>query len=217
MVSKVCVDCHNVRADTPKNDWNLGDVRGILEVATTIDKELAAGATVSDRLLLALGLGVLVMLVISGVIGKRIVRRITQTTDSMTALAAGNLEVEVFDAERGDELGAMARTLDIFKRDAIEREKLETEKVALVEVEERARRIDDLVHQFDGKITRVVETVASASTELQEMAEKMSVTAEQNREQSLVVSSAAQQATGNIHTVAAASEEMSTSIGEINR
>lgn len=32
MVSPVCVTCHNSRADTPKNDWKMGDVRGVLEV-----------------------------------------------------------------------------------------------------------------------------------------------------------------------------------------
>lgn len=45
MVSPVCVSCHNSRADTPKNDWKLGDVRGILEVGLPIDsiKSNAAG------------------------------------------------------------------------------------------------------------------------------------------------------------------------------
>jgi methyl-accepting chemotaxis protein len=38
MVSPVCVACHNTRADTPKNDWKMGDVRGILEVTLPIDR-----------------------------------------------------------------------------------------------------------------------------------------------------------------------------------
>jgi methyl-accepting chemotaxis protein len=217
MVSEVCVNCHNKRADTPKNDWQLGDVRGILEVTTAIEGELAAGASVSNRLIAALGVGVLAMLLVSSLIGKRIVKRITRTTAAMTDLASGKLEIEVVGTDRGDELGAMARTLEVFRSNAIEREKLETEKVALVEVEARSRRIDELVRMFDGKITQVVETVAAASTELQTTAEQMSVTAEQTGEQSLAMSSAAEQATSNIHTVAAASEEMSSSIGEINR
>ena len=37
MVSPVCVACHNTRADTPKNDWKIGDVRGVLEVTLPIE------------------------------------------------------------------------------------------------------------------------------------------------------------------------------------
>ena len=43
MVSEVCTGCHNSRADTPKNDWRLGDVRGVLEARSNISKPLASG------------------------------------------------------------------------------------------------------------------------------------------------------------------------------
>ncbi len=32
-----CIDCHNNHPDTPKNDWRVGQVRGILEVITPIE------------------------------------------------------------------------------------------------------------------------------------------------------------------------------------
>ena len=43
MVAEACVACHNTRADTPKDDWQLGDIRGVLEVDTVITEQLAAG------------------------------------------------------------------------------------------------------------------------------------------------------------------------------
>ncbi|WP_020592305.1 c-type heme family protein [Kiloniella laminariae] len=43
MIADACVDCHNSRADSPKTDWKLGDVRGVLEVSTDITDQLAAG------------------------------------------------------------------------------------------------------------------------------------------------------------------------------
>ena len=217
MVSDVCVNCHNERADTPKNDWKLGDVRGILEVSTLIDDELAAGSAVSNRLLLALGIGVLVMLVISTLIGRHIIGRITRTTETMTGLAQGDLDVDVVGMDRVDELGAMARTLDVFKQNAIERRRLEAEQATHQEVEERARKIDELIGLFDAQITRVVETVGTASTDLQSTAEQMAMTAETTNEQTAAVSTAAERTTNNIQSVAAASEEMTNSIGEINR
>jgi len=51
MVSPVCVACHNSRADTPKSDWKLGDVRGVLEIATPIEQQIANGQQISNTLL----------------------------------------------------------------------------------------------------------------------------------------------------------------------
>ena len=42
MVANACVTCHNTRADTPKNDWKLGDIRGVLEVVIPLEKQIAA-------------------------------------------------------------------------------------------------------------------------------------------------------------------------------
>lgn len=46
MVADGCVKCHNTRADTPKNDWKLGDVRGVLEVVMPIEDQVAASNNV---------------------------------------------------------------------------------------------------------------------------------------------------------------------------
>ncbi|MFV2056399.1 MAG: methyl-accepting chemotaxis protein [Thiohalomonadales bacterium] len=63
MVADACVNCHNSRADTPKNDWKLGDVRGVLEVDVPIDDHLAAAQQVSNKLLTIMLLTVLVICV----------------------------------------------------------------------------------------------------------------------------------------------------------
>ncbi len=51
MVSKACVSCHNSRADTPRTDWKLGDVRGVLEVDLSIASALARGKSIEHTLL----------------------------------------------------------------------------------------------------------------------------------------------------------------------
>ncbi len=58
MVNAACVNCHNNRADTPKNDWKLGDVRGVLEITKNIDSQIQNGFTVSFKIILVL-LGVI--------------------------------------------------------------------------------------------------------------------------------------------------------------
>ena len=38
-----CVACHNYRPDTPKSDWKLGDVRGVIEVSIPLETSLGSG------------------------------------------------------------------------------------------------------------------------------------------------------------------------------
>ncbi len=49
MVAQACVNCHNSRVDTPKNDWKLNDVRGVLEVISPIDTQLAANSSMLNK------------------------------------------------------------------------------------------------------------------------------------------------------------------------
>ncbi len=51
MVAQACVNCHNGRADTPKNDWKLNDVRGVLEVISPIGVQLSANEAMVNRLI----------------------------------------------------------------------------------------------------------------------------------------------------------------------
>ncbi len=50
MISQECVNCHNTRADTPKNDWKLGDVRGVLEIIVDIDSALVQSTEMSKTI-----------------------------------------------------------------------------------------------------------------------------------------------------------------------
>ena len=58
-----CVYCHNTRADTPKNDWKLGDVRGVIQVTIDYEDEMILSENemiivISILILLILILGV---------------------------------------------------------------------------------------------------------------------------------------------------------------
>ena len=68
MVAKGCVNCHNTREDTPKNDWKLGDVRGALEVIIPIEEQLSAASILNFEILgsiVALGIIILIILFLS--------------------------------------------------------------------------------------------------------------------------------------------------------
>jgi len=139
-------------------------------------------------------------------------------TGTMERLAGGDLAVEIPSRERQDEIGAMAQAVEVFKTNAVERQRLEAEQVAEREKRERrAQEVDKLTRDFDSEVTGALKTVASAATEMQATASSMTATAEETSRQAEAVSMASDQATGNVQTVASAAEELTASIGEIGR
>jgi methyl-accepting chemotaxis protein len=90
MVVQACVNCHNTIAGSPKKDWKLGDVRGVLEVTSVIDAELANGAALSRSIIIGavlIGLGLLGMaLLVAG----SVTRPIENLIGAMQKVAAGN-------------------------------------------------------------------------------------------------------------------------------
>ena len=115
MVADACVSCHNSRGDSPKTDWKLGDVRRVLEVVTVIDDELVAGQALSDNIIWATALaGGLLVLVISFA-ARRIARPLSDMTDAMNRITAGDEETEIPFYRRNDEIGHIAEGLQVFK------------------------------------------------------------------------------------------------------
>lgn len=151
-------------------------------------------------------------------IGNGIAGPITRMTDAMKRLADGDKTTEVPGTGRGDEIGAMAAAVNVFKENMIKADELaEREKHETEAREERARRIETLTRDFDTGVSELLGTVASASTEMESTAVSMSGIAEDTNMRASNVASAAQQAAANVQTVAAATEELSSSIDEIAR
>ncbi len=149
---------------------------------------------------------------------RAIVKPIIAMTDCMARLAKKDWSTEIPALDRKDEVGQMARAVDVFKQGGIENERL----VAAQQAEEtmkaaRQRKIDNHITEFDRMIGSVLQTVSLASEELQATAQSMSATAEETQRQATAVAAASEQATTNVQTVAAASEELASSISEIGR
>ena len=147
-----------------------------------------------------------------------ITRRIGATTAAMRELADGNLEIEVPDTGRADELGEMAGTLQVFKDNAAERRRLEEQQAAdQAERERRAAQITDEIQRFDGTVGDIISAFGEAAHGLEGSAKVMIGSADEANRQSSSVASAAEEASVNVQTVAAATEELSSSIREIGR
>ncbi|NQW08889.1 MAG: HAMP domain-containing protein, partial [Alphaproteobacteria bacterium] len=141
----------------------------------------------------------------------------TRLTNTMEQLADGDKTVDVEGAQRGDELGSMARAVLVFKENMIKNDELVAEQEAeRTQREERGKAIEAMTEEFDKRVDEMLKTVASATAQLDASAQSMAVTAEATMEQSGAVASASEQATANVQTVAAAAEELSASITEIS-
>lgn len=151
-------------------------------------------------------------------IGRAISGPITRLTQTMQKLAAGELDTEVEGVEKKDELGEMARAVEVFKENGLARLKLESQS----ETEQRQQaekqlRVEDLINNFRETVSAALEVVSSNTTEMSATANTLTTLANGTSGQANEASSASQSASENVQAVAAAAEELAASIEEISR
>lgn len=148
---------------------------------------------------------------------RRIVEPLSQMTDDMARLADGDKTLEIQGLSRKDEIGDMAKAVQVFKENAIAMDKMRAQQEVMKDhaEAEKKKTMMNLADNFESSVKSVVHIVSSASTEMQATAETLSHTAEQTSQRACTVAAASEEATTNVQTVAAASEELSASISEI--
>ncbi|KJC50494.1 chemotaxis protein [Bradyrhizobium sp. LTSP885] len=134
-------------------------------------------------------------------------------------LANGDFSVEVLGTDRKDEIGEIAKAAVSFKDNGLakvrmEQERKDTEKRS---AEQRKADMIKLADDFDGAVGEIIETVSSASTELEASAGTLTNTAERAQELTTAVAAASEEASTNVQSVASATEELSSSVNEISR
>jgi methyl-accepting chemotaxis protein len=180
------------------------------------DAEAMASST-STTLMGSSAAGILVAIGLLGsIVVFAVVRPLSWMTSAMGQLANGDLSINVSGTERKDEVGALARSLQVFKDNAIEARRLAAEQ----EIENqakmrRAQLLDQLTKDFERNVSAMTQGLASAATEMEATAQTMTAIADQTNTQTVSAASAAEQTSANVQTVAAATEELSISIREI--
>ncbi len=171
------------------------------------------------EMLAAAGIGFVGGIVIALTLGNAIANPIVSMTGSMGKLAEGDLEAEIPAQERADEVGRMARAVQVFKDNAIRNKELEAEAEAQKQraEEEKRRAMNELADTFETSVGEIVEGVSAAATELQSTAQSMTTIADDTSNRSTTVAAAAEEASANVQTVASAAEELGSSITEISR
>jgi methyl-accepting chemotaxis protein len=230
--AKAATPEENLKAAARLNSECTPDIESAIGQQTKLtDSLLAASAKIADDMTddanfairmvwTSAGVGLLVGLAIALWIGiKGLARPIADLKIVMEAFARNELKAAVPGIERRDEVGDMARTVEVFKTNAIEVERL---KAGLEATEKRAaeqHKIDmkKLADDFDGAVGEIIETVSSAATELEASAGTLTSTAVRSQELTTMVSTASEEASTNVQSVASATEELTSSVNEISR
>jgi len=150
-------------------------------------------------------------------LGRSISLPIRRMTEAMRRLAQGDMDIDVPGLKRRDEIGDMATSVQVFKDNMIETERLRTEQEEQKQRAEAERRqaMLDIADGLESSVSGIVRDVGAQANQLQTAAQSMSVTAEETGKQSTAVAAASEQASANVQTVASAAGELSSSIQEI--
>ena len=186
------------------------------------DKEIkgAADTYSSSIMMIAVILGAAVLIgVAAGFYTVRDVSRgIASIVTPMRALGSGELTAQVPHQGEKTEIGAMADVLQVFKEALIA--KKAADEAAALDAEakiERGRRVDGITREFETMIGEVVNTVSSASAQLEASAGTLTATAVRSQELATTVAAASEEAATNVQSVASATEELGASVNEISR
>jgi len=144
---------------------------------------------------------------------------IAKLTVAMRRLADHDIMTEIPGLGRGDEIGGMAATLQVFKDNMIKVGELtaEQERTKVAAASAQRTSLNDAANVFEAKVGGLVSLLSSGATELRATAETMSSTATETNRQATTVAAAAEEASVGVQTVAAAAEQLTASIAEISR
>jgi methyl-accepting chemotaxis protein len=209
-VNKIGLDADNIL----KKDIDLNTAGGDKAAQDAADSYASAFM----MLAVILGAAVIVGIGVSFYLVRDVSNGIASIVTPMQALGKGDLSAQVPHQGEKTEIGAMADTLQVFKEALIA--KKAADEAAAVDAEakiERGRRVDGITRNFETLIGEIVQTVSSASTQLEASAGTLSKTAERSQSLTTAVAAASEEASTNVQSVASATEELSSSVNEISR
>jgi methyl-accepting chemotaxis protein len=208
---------------TPITVAAVAEIRKIRDGIQSKSKEVNAetasriSGTVTTQMIVA-GAATLLGLLIAFVIARGITGPLAALTGVMNRLSGGDATVAIPGSERGDELGTMAKAVQVFKENAIAKLKLEeTQRVDRNVLTRRQEEIDQLIGLFGRSVSGSFKSLSGASADMSRTSSSLENAAQTTGTQATQVLGEVGQTSLNIQTVAAASQELSASISEISR
>lgn len=211
IVTPDCIRCHP--------SWQENEQGGVMVL--TFDLTPLNHALGKQKLMLTVGCLSLLLIVsiIIFLLARSLTSPVVLMTKAMARLADGDLSVKIPAQERKDEIGKMATAVQVFKNNALDRQRLAEEQELNKQqtAQEKTAFMNKLATDFEANIGGLISGVSAAVTQLEASAKKMADTASQTKIKSNSVAMAAANTSANVMTVASATEELSSSVGEISR
>lgn len=190
-----------------------------------------------------LGIALAFATVVVRLTSRSIVTPINSMSAAMGKLAEGDVSIDVPALDRVDEIGDMAKAVQIFKENKIkadeladdqkkmaaemeeaeeakrrrQQERTDAEAVQIAERERRAANVDSLTKGFDAEVGAIMKSVLTELKSLEGTAGELAKSADNSSRQAGTVAAASEQAANNVQTVAAATEELTSSVNEISQ
>ncbi|WP_319529984.1 methyl-accepting chemotaxis protein [uncultured Cohaesibacter sp.] len=205
-------DAQKAEVETQTQNYNAALDQAKAELDNTRETASWMGlASKAAFFLLTIGL-------LMAALGKLLTRPLQHLTSIMLRLAENDMTVEADGLDRQDEIGAMSRAVAIFKDNALDRQKLETEsKQHMQQQLQRQETIDALFSDFRSRIQHSLETVSTRASTMQASAVALNNISSATSEQARAADAASSSSADSVQTMAAASTEMTASIAEIGQ
>ena len=196
-----------------------GKVIGILYVGIAMAELDSILVQAIVAMAIAAGIAALIILLATMLLVRQVTKPLKAVAETLTVLADGGTNIEVQYADRADEIGVIARTIDVFRTNRIERRQLEADRLNAEKAatEQRKAELSQFVEAFRTKIGGIIEQVMNSSHRFEKDAQQLSVTAHSTAEMSGQSADASRQASEHVRSAATASDELTHSITEISR
>lgn len=216
--SALSEEYRGVELQTVSTPFEFAGTKWALVAVQSVEELSAAAIALRNAILMVSA----IMLVLIGgmafLMARSITRPMSQTADEMRRLADGDVSIDIVHAQRHDELGDMSRAVQVFKDNAIERMRLESEqKKEQAAREARQQRVDELINGFRGRAQELLQAVSANMNQMQSTAQALGEIAENSAKRATDTAASSEEASTNVQTVASAAEELAASIEEISR
>jgi methyl-accepting chemotaxis protein len=219
-----------------------GEIDGI-QGSSAFDARVKLGGLLLVSIALSMA-GIAAVAIGGRVFRKAVTEPILRITAAMRQLAEGDLDHRTEFTERGDEIGEMARAIEIFRSNTAEMQRLQSEEAARLAAQQQADRaareaverasiesqtaredaerarhdmLNDLASRFENHVAKAMEAVSDAVREIDEGARRVTSTVAQSRQITTTVADAAVETSTSASTIAAATEEMNLSLSEVSQ
>ncbi|SNS58596.1 MULTISPECIES: methyl-accepting chemotaxis protein [unclassified Azospirillum] len=188
-------------------------------VETAIDRLDAFADTERNLMLIIAAIGILASVSFaSWMVSRQVTKPLTHVAATVQTLAGGDYEATVPETGRGDEIGRIAKALDVFKAGLLDGRRMAAEQQAeQIAKEQRRQQLERMTSDFAGKLGQVSAALAASAQDMRDSAQGLTAAATAAAGQASEVAQASNESAGSVQGVAAATEQINASIAEIAR